>query len=247
MRGLSLYSSRLPLSNSRWIGVVAATACVCVVAQAWARGPKLAKYPLRVHVLASDETHKTPRMSPGEALTCDEIGGLLDSISPNPGGPISISGVQGDPCSLGAAVVMGRLMDLPEEAPVFSGTGRGDLVTPPRGTQGVTFTYNDCIRVRVRPGFESLPARWKKPGKRLEVLMPSDDIPVSGRALPPVRCSLDVTLHDFVYLLLRNGKIVEVTQDAYWQKPALRVFLSGVAVAVQPRVKDFTVPAYPKK
>jgi hypothetical protein len=62
-----------------------------------------------------------------------------------------------------------------------------------------------------------------------------------------VRCSLDVTLHDFVYLLLRNGKIVEVTQDAYWQKPALRVFLSGVAVAVQPRVKDFTVPAYPKK
>jgi hypothetical protein len=75
--------------------------------------------------------------------------------------------------------------------------------------------------------------------------MPSDDIPVSGRPLPPVKCSLKVELHDFVYLLLRNGKIVEVAQDVYWQKPALRVFLSGVAETVQPR--QFTVPAYPAK
>jgi hypothetical protein len=238
MRGLSF-------SNSRLIRIFAAAACACVVARAGAGGPNLAKYPLRVHVLASDETHKTPRMSPGEALTCDEIGGMLDSINPGSGGMISISGVSRDPCSLHADFVVGRLMDLPDEQPVFSGTGRGDLVTPPRGTQGVSFTYDDCVRVRVRPGFDSLPARWKKPGKTLEVLMPSDDIPISGRPLPPVKCSLKVTLHDFVYLLLRNGKIVEVAQDAYWQKPALRVFLSGVAETVQPR--QFTVPAYPAK
>ena len=239
----------LPFSSFRWAkaAAVLAAALGCV-ATGWARSPNLAKYPLRVHVLASDETHQTPRMSPGESLVCDNIGGMLDSIGPNLGGPITISGVSGDPCSMGAAIVMGRLMDLPEDQqPVFSGSGRGDLVTPPTGTAGLTFTYNDCVRVRVRPGFESLPARWKKPGKRLEVLMPSDDIPEGGRPLPPVKCSLDVTLHDFVYLLLRNGKLVEVTQDAYWQKPALRVFLSGVAVTVQPRVQDFTVPAYPKK
>jgi hypothetical protein len=246
MRGLSFFGSRLPFFSSRLLGVVAGLACVWGAATAWAGGPRLEKYPLRVHVLASDETHKTPRMSPGEALACDSIEGMLDSISPNPGGPITISGVSSDPCSLHAGMVVGRLMDLPEEEPVFSGTGRGDLVTPPGGTQGMTFRYDDCVRVRVRPGFESLPARWKKPGK-LEVLMPSDDIPVSGRPLPPVRCSFQVELHDFVYLLLRNGKLVEVTQEAYWRKPALRVFLSGVAETVQPRVQDFTVPAYPKK
>jgi hypothetical protein len=238
----------LPLSNSLLVRTLAILLAACVgAAAAGAGGPRLEKYPLRVHVLASDETHRTPRMSPGEALACDSIGGMLDSISPNPGGPITISGVSSDPCSLHAGIVVGRLMDLPDEEPVFSGTGRGDLVTPPGGTQGMTFTYNDCVRVRVRPGFESLPARWKKPGKRLEVLMPSDDIPEGGRPLPPVKCSLDVTLHDFVYLLLRNGKLVEVTQDAYWQKPALRVFLSGVAETVQPRIEQYTVPAYPKK
>ena len=241
MRGLSF-------SGSQLFRMLAVVACAWgVAAPACAGGPKLAKYPLRVHVLASDETHRTPRMSPGEAVACDQIEGMLDSISPNLGGPISISGISSDPCSLHAQFVVGRLMDLPDEEPVFSGTGRGDLVTPPSGTQGLTFTYNDCIRVRVHPGFESLPARWKKPGKRLEVLMPSDDIPVSGRPLPPVKCSFTVSMHDFVYLLLRNGRLVEVTQEVYWQKPALRVFLSGVAETVQPRVQDFTVPAYPKK
>ncbi len=248
MWGLSFSSSRLPCFNSRWFRMLAVVACVWgVAATARAGGPKLEKYPLRVHVLASDETHRTPRMSPGEAVACDGIGGVLDSINPNPGGPISISGISSDPCSFHAPIVVGRLMDLPDEEPVFSGTGRGDLVTPPSGTQGLTFTYNDCIRVRVRPGFDSLPARWKKPGKRLEVLMPSDDIPENGRPLPPVKCSLNVTMHDWVYLLLRNGRLVEVTQEAYWEKPALRVFLSGVAETVQQRVQDFTVPAYPNK
>jgi hypothetical protein len=255
MRGLSFSSSRLPFfssrlqfSGARWIGVVAGFACTWgMVAQAGAGGPKLERYPLRVHVLASDETHRTPRMSAGEAVACDQIEGMLDSISPNPGGQISISGVSSDPCSLHAEYVVGRLMDLPDQDPVFSGTGRGDLVTPPSGTQGITFQYDNCLRVRVRPGFDALPARWKRPGKRLEVLMPSDDIPVGGRPLPPVRCSFDVTLHDYVYLLLRNGKMVQVTQEVYRQKPALRVFLSGAAETMRPRTQDFTVPAYPQK
>lgn len=247
MRGLSFTRSRLLFSNSQLVRMVAAFACACMGAQAGAGSPNLSKYPLRVHVLASDETHRTPRMSPGEAVACDEIEGLLDSISPNPGGAISISGVSSDPCSLHAEYVVGRLMDLPDQDPVFSGQGRGDLVTPPSGTQGITFEYDNCIRVRVHPGFQSLPARWKTPGKRLEVLMPSDDIPVSGRPLPPVKCSFNVTLHDYVYLLLRNRKLVEVTQDVYQAKPALRVFLSGVAETVQPRTEQFTVPAYPNK
>jgi len=239
MRGLSF-------SNSRLLRIFAVAACACMVApQADAGSPKLSKYPLRVHVLASDETHRTPRMSPGEAVACDGIEGMLDAVDPNPGAPLSLTGISSDPCSLHAGIVVGRLLNLPDEEPVFSGEGRGDLVSPPSGTQGLTFRYDDCMRVRVHPGFESLPARWKKPGKTLEVLMPSDDIPENGRPLPPVKCSFKVTLHDFVYLLLRNGKIVEVSQDAYWQKPALRVFLSGVAETVRPR--QYTVPAYPKK
>jgi len=214
-------------------------------APAGARNPNLSKYPLRVHVLASDETHKSPRMSPGESVACDQIEGMLDTISPNPGGPITISGISGDPCSMHPEIITGRLLDIQDDDPVFSGEGRGDLVSPPSTTQALTFHYDDCSRVRVHPGFQSLPARWKKPGQKLEVLVPSDEIPVSGRPLPPLKCSFTVTLHDFVYLLLRNGKLVEVSQEDYLKRPVLRVLLSGIAPAVQPRPEQFTVPAHP--
>jgi hypothetical protein len=207
-----------------------------------AGGHNLAKYPLRVHVLASDETHLTPRMGPSESVTCDSIEGMLDSISPNPGGPVTLSGVSSDPCLYHAQIVAGRFMDLPDEDRVYSGEGRGDLVTPPATTEGMTFHYDNCVRVR--PGFESLRARWKKPGRKLEVLISSDEIPVSGRTLPPVKCSLTVTMHNFVYLLLRNGKVVEVAQDVYRAKPALRVFLSGGTATLEPRAQAFSRSAH---
>jgi hypothetical protein len=212
---------------------------------AGAGSPNPAKYPLRIHVLAADESHKTPRMSPGDSVVCDEIEGMLDSISPNPGGPISLTGLSGDPCSLHPEMVTGRLLDITDDDPVFSGAGRADLVSPPSTTQGLSFQYDNCSRVRVHPGFQSLPARWKKPGQKLEVLIPSDEIPQEGRPLPPVRCTFTVTLHDFVYLLLRNGKLIEVSQEVYQERPALRMFLSGIPLAVQPRSEQFTVPAHP--
>jgi len=239
----------LAVANSRRRWMVAAV--VLALLGAWcgvpagARDPDLSKYPLRLHVLASDETHMTPRMSPGDAVVCDEIDGMLDSIDPNPNGPISLTGLSGDPCSLHPDMVTGRLLDVQNYDPVFSGEGRGDLISPPATAQGITFHYDDCSRVRVRPGFQSLPARWKIPGRKLEVVIPSDDIPVNGRPLRPLRCSFSVTTHDFVYLLLRNGKLVEVSQDLYMAKPALRVFLSGMVETVQPRVEQFTIPAHP--
>jgi hypothetical protein len=233
-----------PLALSRILGV-AWLAAVCV-SPAEARTPNPAKYPLRVHVLSSDETHKTPRMSPAEGLACDQISGMLDSIGPGQGGPISISGISSDPCSLHPEVIVGRLLSVGDEDPQFSGEGRGDLVSPPTLTQGVTFKYDNCVRVRVHPGFESLPARWKKQGKRLEVLIPSDDIPVKGRPLPPVRCSFNVTLHDYIYLLLRDGRLIKVTPDVYQARPALRAFLMGRPETIQHRLEEFTVPAHPK-
>jgi hypothetical protein len=63
--------------------------------------------------------------------------------------------------------------------------------------------------------------------------------------LPPVKCSFNVTLHDFIYLLLRNGKIVEVSQEVYQARPALRDFLSGRPETIQRRLEEFTVPAHP--
>jgi hypothetical protein len=231
-----MLSSGLPFSNLSIAAMVPVLACACVFATpAGAVKANLPKYPLHVHVLASDETHRSPRMNPGDSLMCD---GIEDMAS-------SLSGTRSDPCSEHPELIMGRFLDAQDWDPVFSGEGRGDLVSPPKTTQGFTFRYDNCSRVRVRPGFSSLPARWKKPGKTLEVLVPSDDIPANGKPLQPVKCTFSVTMHDFVYLLLRNGRMVQVSQDAYWQKPALRVFLSGTTVAVQQRPKQFTVSAHP--
>ena len=237
MPGLLLTTCRSPRTAALFLLAALSTA------PAGARNPDLSKYPLRVHVLASDGAHRTPRMSPAESLVCDQIGGMLDSIGPNQGGPILLSGISSDPCLLHPELATARLLNVGDDDPVFSGTGRGDLVSPPKGTQGMTFQYDNCARVRVHSGFTSLPARWKKPGKKLEVLVPSDDIPVNNRPLPPVKCSFNVTLHDFVYLLLRDGRLVEVSQDLYWQKPAMRVFLSGRPETIQRRLQDYTVPA----
>jgi hypothetical protein len=212
-----------------------------------ARNPNLSRYPLRVHVLASDGAHQTPRMSPAESLVCDQIGGMLDSIGPGSGGPLPLSGITSDPCLLHPELATARLLNVSDDDPVFSGAGRGDLVSPPSTTQAISFQYDNCARVRVHSGFASLPARWKKPGSRLEVLVPSDAIPVNNRPVPPVRCTFTVTTHDFVYLLLRDGRLVEVSQDLYWSKPALRQFLSGRPETIQRRLQDYTVSARPQQ
>jgi hypothetical protein len=216
--------------------------------EAGAWRPDLAKYPLRVHVLASDETHMSERMRPGDSAACDTIDDILGAVSPNPGGPISLTGLSGgDPCSLHPEMVTGRLLNVQDYDPVFSGTGRADLVSPPESTRGIAFQYDNCSRVRVLSGFQSLPARWKRQGQTLEVLIPSDEVPVNGRPVPPVRCTFAVTLHDFVYLRLPTGRLVEVSQEVYWSWPALRAFLSGGKQVVQERAKSFTVSAHPQQ
>ncbi len=215
--------------------------CVLSAAPLAARAPNPAKYPLRVHILAADRTDRVQRMKPGESVACDAIDDMVSSISPNPDGPVTLSGVFSDPCSFHADVIVGRQLDI-SNGYVYSGAGRADLVSPPGGMQGFSFHYQGCGRVRVMPGFQSLPARWKKPGQ-LEVLLPSDDIPVAGRALRAERCTLAATMHDFVYLLLPNGSLVQVSQDFYWKHSGLRVFLRGNPETVEQRVKQFTISA----
>jgi hypothetical protein len=177
------------------------------------------RYPLRLHVLAVDDTHPTVRMQPNWCST---------SI-PNWGADVSGAGVeQADPCGRGGATSIGGDDD-------FSGGGRADLVTPPSGAQAMSFTYEGCGRVRVPPGFQGLPARWKRAGK-LEVLIPSDAIPRDKRTASTRRCTFTASLQEFVYLRLRNGSLLKVSRDAYMRKPALRVFLSGGSEALQPRI-----------
>ncbi|HUD22907.1 MAG TPA: hypothetical protein VMQ60_08705 [Acidobacteriaceae bacterium] len=206
-------------------------------AAAHARTPNLSKYPLRVHVLAAGEAQREDRMSPAGSVACDAIDDMISSSSDNSDGTISgigISGIFGDPCSFNTGPLAGRLLYVQSEESYW-GEGRGDLVSPPGGTLGISFQYKDCVRVRVQPGFHSLPARWKKPGQMLEVLIPSDGIPVAGRPLPPVKCSFTVTQHDFVYLLIPPGRLIQVSQEVYWAKPALRLYLSGGTQSMQRR------------
>ncbi|MGP8260246.1 MAG: hypothetical protein ACLQM6_09890 [Acidobacteriaceae bacterium] len=192
-----------------------------------------------MHVLVVGEAQSEDRMSASGAIACDAIDDMLSSSIESSDGTISgigISGIFGDPCSFNTGPMAGRLLYVQSEES-YSGEGRGDLVSPPSGTQAISFQYKDCYRVRAQPGFQSLPARWKKPGQTLEVLIPSDGIPVAGRPLPPAKCSFTVTEHDFVYLLLPPGRLIEVSQEVYWAKPALRVFLSGATQTVQRRAQ----------
>ena len=213
---------------------------ICAAQPAPGRSP-LAKYPLRLHIIAVDNTERVERMKPGESVACDAINDMVSSISPNPDGSVTLSGVYSDPCTFGVTTIVGRQLDI-SNGYVFSGEGRADLVAPPSSTQGISFRYRNCGRVRVLPGFQSLPARWKKPGQ-LEVLLPSDEIPVNGRELRQERCTLTATLHDFVYLLLRNGQVFQVSQEIYWSHPVMRAFLRGNLETVEQRVKEFTVAA----
>jgi len=223
---------------------LATLATLLLAAPLAARTPDLTKYPLRVHIIAADKTDRVERMKPGESVVCDAIDDMTSSISPSAGGgPVTLSGVFYDPCTFGATEIVGRQLDI-NNGYVYSGEGRADVVAPPSSTQGISFRYRNCGRVRVLPGFQSLPARWKRPGQ-LEVLLPSDEIPVNGREPRPERCTLTATLHDFVYLLLRNGAVFQVTQEVYWKNPALRAFLRGNPETVEQRVKEFTV-AVPK-
>lgn len=178
-----------------------------------------AKYPLRLHVLAIDDTHRTERLQP------QWCSGSVPAVV---GDASAVGAGQGDPCGSSGSLAFGGHED-------FSGRGQADLVTPPAGTQALSFSYEGCGRVRVPPGFQGLPARWKKPGK-LEVLIPSDIIDVGRRMSPSDRCTLTTTLHEFVYLRMHNGSLVKITQEAYVRKPALRVFLSGGSETLQPRV-----------
>ena len=172
-----------------------------------------ARWPLRLHVLAIDDTHRTVRMQPNWAS--GQMPDISDGgISPSNAGGVTLGGGDDD----------------------FSGAGRADLVTPPNATAGLDFSYVGCSRIRVAPGFQGLEARWKKPGKALEVIIPTEAI--TDKKPPTQRCTLQVKTQALIYLRLPSSKIVRVTQADYLRKPSLRMFLSGGATTLKTRTPE---------
>lgn len=209
------------------------TVCLATVS-GLAQDAKASRYPLRLHILAIDDTHPTVRMQP------NWCSGSVPSFGGDVGGSTGETGI---PCGgSGSYTTFGGPDDL-------AGAGRGDLVTPPEGgAQAVNFAYEGCNRVRVAPGFHSLPARWKRPG-RLEVLIPSDAITGPDRPMPTQKCTFRTKLFEFVYLKVPTGALLKVSQEAYLLKPSLRMYLSGGSETLQQRnpptisVKQLVKPA----
>jgi hypothetical protein len=88
------------------------------------------------------------------------------------------------------------------------GEGRANLYenSEPRGFD---FSYNCGQRLMVSPGYETYPARWKKPGQTLEILQP-----VLGKPGAFDACEMKVGLKDTAYYR-HNGLMDEEPAAAF--------------------------------
>jgi len=80
------------------------------------------------------------------------------------------------------------------------GEGRANLFEGSQPT-GVDFSYDCSEKVKPSFGFETYPAKWKKPHEELVVLFP-----VFGKSNAYFTCNLKTHMKDDVYVLL-NGRM----------------------------------------
>ena len=73
----------------------------------------------------------------------------------------------------------------------------------------VNFSYECSEKVRASFGFETYPAKWKKPGQELVVLMP-----VFGKSNSYFTCNFKTDVKDFTYEASKNG-LVSVRPEEY--------------------------------
>jgi len=73
------------------------------------------------------------------------------------------------------------------------GEGRGDLFDGD-DVHGVDFSFACDEKLKASFGYETYPAKWKKPGKVLTVLLP-----VFGKSSTYFTCNFDTDVKDFVY------------------------------------------------
>jgi hypothetical protein len=95
------------------------------------------------------------------------------------------------------------------DAPYFVGGGEANLILSP-GAEAIDFQYDDCLgRIGLSGPHLSIAARWKKPGKELEALVPYSKSARTGET-EFVKCKLHVVTHDFVFVPRRPKAPVSV-------------------------------------
>ena len=93
------------------------------------------------------------------------------------------------------------------------GDGRANLYENGEA-RGLDFNYQCSYKVRASFGYETYPARWKKPGKTLVVLMP-----IFGQAGKFFTCDFNADMKDFAYAEGKNGLRSEpVAQFKLWMQ-----------------------------
>ena len=91
------------------------------------------------------------------------------------------------------------------------GDGRANLYENGEA-RGLDFNYQCSYKVRASFGYETYPARWKKPGKTLVVLMP-----IFGQSGKFYTCDFNADMKDFAYAEGKNGLRSEpVAQFKLW-------------------------------
>jgi hypothetical protein len=81
------------------------------------------------------------------------------------------------------------------------GEGRANLFENSEA-HGVDFTFDCSEKLKASFGFESYPAKWKKPNQELTVLLP-----VFGKTGSYFTCNLKTDVKDFAYAM-HNGKMI---------------------------------------
>jgi hypothetical protein len=97
-----------------------------------------------------------------------------------------------------------RMMDY------VDGEGRGDLYENGQ-PRGFDYGFRCDDRVRLSPGYETYPARWKKAGRELEILQP-----VMGKPGALWACNLKVDMKDMIYI--RHNGLVDQEPAAVFKE-----------------------------
>jgi len=94
------------------------------------------------------------------------------------------------------------------EADEAKGDGRANLFEGGEA-HGVDFNYDCDHKLRTSFGYETYPAKWKKPGKELVVLMP-----IFGQSGQYFTCNFHVDVKNYVYGQ-QNGSVRQESVEDY--------------------------------
>jgi len=89
------------------------------------------------------------------------------------------------------------------------GDGRANLFENGMA-HGVDFSYDCGEKFHSSFGYETYPAKWKKPGRELVVLLP-----VFGKSNTYFTCDFKTDVKSFAYAASRDGRMSEVPADQY--------------------------------